>query len=317
VICLLALWTASILTGTPTCFGAPNEPFRMAFSASMFSEVKEEDVRAAMKVWIMTVARDRGIVVDANPNIMQNIEEMEKYGLANRVDGFGITTVEYPRLSRTMKFDMFTVGMKDGRYTEEYLLLVKNNSGLENIEALIGRTLNVLNNPRMSLALIWLDTVLVKATQKSSQTFFGQVNRVNKPMQTLLPVFFGKIDACLITRQSFETMEELNPQIGKQLRVLAASPEYVPSGFAFRAEHQTEFRPQIIEAMKQLHESPAGRQILTLTQASRLEPLPIACLDRSLELLQEHQRLLHSRTIEKTVTPRAGVKPLREGRNDR
>jgi phosphonate transport system substrate-binding protein len=106
-----------------------------------------------------------------------------------------------------------------------------------------------------------------------------------------LPVFFGKVDGCLMTLRSFQVMGELNPQLHKQLRIIATSPALVPSGFAFRANAQSRFRAQMLTEMTRLGETKAGQQILALTQADRVEDLPVSCLDRTLDLLQEHARL--------------------------
>ncbi|MEZ4483390.1 MAG: hypothetical protein R2864_01935 [Syntrophotaleaceae bacterium] len=100
-----------------------------------------------------------------------------------------------------------------------------------------------------------------------------------------------------MTRASFEVMGELNPQLKQQLRVLAASPEVVPSGFAFRTEQPLTVKAKILEAMEQLGDSPAGRQILTLTQSDRIEAHPISCMDGSVELLTKHRRLSKTQSL--------------------
>jgi len=154
----------------------------------------------------------------------------------------------------------------------------------------------------MSLATIWLDTLLLQKGLRRAAEFCGRATFVNKATKVALPVFFRQADACLMTRRSFETMAELNPQLGKQLRVLAASPEVVPSGFAFRADYHSPFREQILVEMTQLSESPAGQQILALTQADRIQERPLSCLDSALELLATHRRLCSGTNSPGTAT---------------
>ncbi len=294
--CLVIIAAIILFIATFTSATEPSTaPFRMAFSASMFSEVHENDARAAMKVWIMTVAKERDIPVDPNPNIFSSIDEMAKFGSNNSVDGFGITTPEYPRLSREIQFDRFAIGIRGGSISEEYVLLVYRNSGIEQLSQLKGRSLNVLHNPRMSLALIWLDTLLLEMGQNQSKDFLGSIKLNAKSSQVALPVFFGRDDACLMTRASFKVMGELNPQLNQQMRVLISSPAFVPSGFAFRSDHLSLSRSKILEAMTRLGESAAGRQILLLTKADRIEMWPISCLDSSLKLLARHQQLISRR----------------------
>jgi len=293
-LCFIGIWAITLFIASVTFAAEPAlPPFRMAFSSSMFSEVHENDARAAMKVWIMTVAKDLDIQVDPDPNIFSSIEEMSRFGRANSVDGFGITTPEYPYLSREIPFDRFAIGVRDKSISEEYVLLVHRYSGVNTLHQLKGRSLNVLNNPRMSLALIWLDTVLLETGQKQSKDFFRQIKLNSKASQVALPVFFGRDDACLMSQASFKVMGELNPQLNQRLRTLIVSPAFVPSGFAFRADHASPTRSNIVRALTKLGESAAGRQILLLTKADCIEMWPISCLDSSLKLLARHQRLIN------------------------
>ena len=253
----LCLATAALLSAGVALSAGPNDhPFRLAFSSSMFTEVNETDVRAAMKVWILTVARERGIPVDSDPNICRTTEELADFARANRVDGVGITTPEYERLSQEMRFDSFAAGTHHGSFTEEYVLLVRQDSGLDRLDQLRGRRISLLKNPRMSLALIWLDTILLEKGLDRASGFFGPLTTDKSAMNVILPVFFSKIDVAVVSRASLQVMTELNPQLNRQLKILAASPELVPSGFAFRVDEASPFRPQILEAMARLADSP-------------------------------------------------------------
>jgi hypothetical protein len=265
--------------------------FRLAFSSKMFTEVKIEDARAAMKVWIMTVARERGIPLDPEPRVYDGLDEMLQASRGSPVEGFAITAEECWRLNKQIKLDRLAVGVHNGRITEEYIILVHRDSGIEDVGDLRDRSLMVLENLRMSLATVWLDTVLLQKGLPSAARFCSLVTPVNKLSQVVLPVFFRKSDACLVIRQGFQTMSELNPQVGKQLRVLAVSPEVVPSGFAFRSDYVSPYRAQMLLEMGKLGESPAGQQILTLLQTDRIVEQPITCMASAFELLSTHQQL--------------------------
>lgn len=122
--------------------------------------------------------------------------------------------------------------------------------------------------------------------------YFGQIVLKNKIPNTVLPVFFRQADACLVTRSSFETMTELNPQLGQQLRILLVSEPYVPVVFCFRDNYQSEVKAQVLKEIENLHLSPAGRQILTIFQIDKLFEQSSSVLDITIALLQEHQMLL-------------------------
>ncbi len=298
VFCLWATWTA-VLPGT---YAGPqdadiSQPLQIAFSSSMFTEVDMEDARAAMKVWIMTVAKERGIPIDFNPYILLGREGLTKFALNRSVVGIALTTPEYARLHQKIKFNQIALGLQDERITETYYVLVRMESGIERLEQLQGQNLNILHTPRMSLAVIWLDTILLDAGLGRTEAFFDRVTFSNKAAQVVLPVFFGRDKACLTTRASFEVMGELNPQLNTQLRVLAVSPEFIPSCFAFREDYTSAHRASILDAMERFGDSPAGRQILVLIHSERVEKRPVSYLKKSLELVTRHQRLCHENNI--------------------
>ncbi len=265
--------------------------FRLAFSEKMFTQVQVEDARVAMKVWMMTIFRERGIPTDPDPKIYDSLEEMLRGSPGKPAEGFGVTAEECWRLRREIKIDRLVVGAINGRISEEYVVLTHRDSAIGSLADLRERSLIVLENPRMSLAVTWLDTFLLRKGMNKTDKFFKSTTFVNKLSQAVLPVFFRNSDACLVTRRGFQTMSELNPQVGKQLRILEASQELVPIVFAFRADYASPFREQMLVEMKRLPETPTGQQILTLLQTERVEEQPISCLTDTFELLDTHQRL--------------------------
>lgn len=108
-------------------------------------------------------------------------------------------------------------------------------------------------------------------------------------------------------KAGFDIMNELNPQIGKQLAMVASSPDFVPAVFALRADYQPTFRDKIIEGLRQLHQSPGGQQILTIFQSDAVELRPPSFLDTSLELLRTHARLCGTEASNPVANPTAST----------
>jgi ABC-type phosphate/phosphonate transport system substrate-binding protein len=287
---VLAFWLTVLQGADPAYPDDEGTPFKLAISSDMFANVNDNDVRAAMKVWIMTIAKERGIPVDPEPYLFKTVEELMQSGKNDGVHGVGIVLTEFETLNRFHNYDRFAAAVIGGSITEEYVLLVRANSSVHRIEHLRGKSLNVALSPRMNLATIWLDLVLAEAGLPRVNTFFGRVSEDKKTERVALPVFFGQTDACLMTRAGFQVMGELNPQIREQLREVVSSPPVIPSGFAFRAGSENLARDKMVDAIMRLGETSAGRQILTLTQADRIQEEPISCLDASLALLARHRR---------------------------
>ena len=101
----------------------------------------------------------------------------------------------------------------------------------------------------------------------------------DKVSAVVLPVFFRAADACLVTRQGFRTMSELNPQVGRQLREIAASPPLLPTVTCIRADYEPTIREIAVEAIREAGKNPASQQLLTVFQIGTLTEQPLNILD--------------------------------------
>jgi ABC-type phosphate/phosphonate transport system substrate-binding protein len=268
-----------------------DHPFRFGFSTALMPEVNENDSRVAMKAWAQSVVKNG--MANANPNVLfcHDLTVMAAALRAGEVDGIAITTPEFFELQKEVKFSRYVFAVMDSSISNQYVLLVQQDSRFKKIEDLQGRELLIQRHSQMCLARPWLDTVLLEKKLKPAQSFFGQITDGDKLTQTVLPVFFHKTDACLVTRKGFKAMGDLNPQVFRQLRVLTASPELVPTGFFFRAGYNPVQLERCISEFTRVHETPAGQQILTVFQTERLEEHPPSVLDSSLALLERDQQL--------------------------
>jgi phosphonate transport system substrate-binding protein len=265
--------------------------YRFGISSSMFSDVNENDARAAVKVWGQTVARERKIEADPEPLIVKDHREMLAALRTNRINAITLTTVDYFVASREVRFDRVFVSCTGGKFTQQYVVVTHRDSGIGRLADLKDRSLIFFQNPRACLAEPWLDTVLAEQGLPLAARLAGPVTRSTKLAGVVLPVFFRRADACVVTQQGLALMQELNPQVGRQLRIIATSPELVTAVLAFRAGYNPPFREALFAALHNLHETPAGQQVLVLFQSTKVESFPASCLDPALEILARHARL--------------------------
>jgi phosphonate transport system substrate-binding protein len=267
------------------------QPFRVGFSRSLFTDVNENDAEAAVKIWGQTIAKERGIAADTQTRIFQDTTQLRQALLNQTVDAVGISAIEYATVSREARLAPIFVTYNNGRYQEQYFVLVRRDSQLNQLADLRGRSLVFHQNMRACLAQPWLDTLLHKATGQFTAECVGKLTQVPKLSQAVLPVFFHQLDACVITSAEFEIMCELNPQIGQQLKIIATSPTVVTSVLCFRSDYAPAFKPQIFTALRDLDKTPAGQQVLTIFQSEKIEDQPASCMDSALELLAAHDRI--------------------------
>lgn len=275
----------------------------------MFRGINENDGRAALKVYIESVGKERGIVLKS----MDTFDDVQEVGKALRngqLDAASVTTEEYLRISG----DVASVHVFDEPARadpgEEFLLLIHRSSAVTNLAGLRGALLMEYDNLRTSLARMWLDVVLLEQGLPRTEGLFAKVILERKLSTAVLPVFFGKAQACLVTRRGFETMVELNPQVGKNLRVLAASPAFVVTVMCFGPKANPADKATVLEGIQRLHEQPRGQQLLTVFQGGeRLIEYPASVLDRAKKLRLRHDELLSIGNAE-----RQAGRPVEDGK---
>jgi phosphonate transport system substrate-binding protein len=174
---------------------------------------------------------------------------------------------------------------------EQYVLLAKRTGGIQHLGDLRGRRVCMLKGPKMCVASAWLSTILDEAHLGSSEQFLGVVTTDTKASRVVLPVFFGQADACLTTKRSFDTMGELNPQVAKDLTVIASSPALVVTFYIFRKNYRGLSQESFAKVYSDLPATAAGRQIATLFQFESLVVKDIGCLAPALAVLQAADRV--------------------------
>lgn len=296
-LCKLLIYTGLIWTTVAASppGGSADEskciPFRLAVSESLMTGNNRGDVRAVLKALLKTVAVERGMHFDSEPHMMSSVSAMAEFGRNNSVDMFCLLTSEFWHLRQKLAFDSFLGIVNNGRITEEYVLVIHQDSGMARLDQLKGGAILMLNDVKSILARIWLNAVLMRSGLKPAAGFFKTVTLDINLSKVVLPVFFKKADACLITRDGFALMEEMNPQVGSKLKIIAASEPLVPWVFAMRAENTSPYREDILEAISKLDAFPAGRQVLMITKADRIERYPLEYMNDTMAFMKQYYRL--------------------------
>ncbi len=285
-----------------------DEPLRIFFSKRVMLDLRDNDARAAVKAWTQMVFNQNDIHAEARTSIGSLAEVIA--GFQNdTIDGASLPTDEFIALSEKVSTGFLYFPLNGTDPFEEYLLLVHSGSGITNLAGLRGHNLTVLRHHRMNLADIWLDTTLAKEGLPLKETYFETVRIETKGANVVLPVFFRKADACLITRRGFELMTELNPQVGNKLRVLLASPKLVPTMFCFNPRANSVYLTGARATILDLHRTVFGQQILTTFQIDRLAEGSAEWLESARTLMKEHAQWCGNNGDAKPV-PVAAAPPL-------
>lgn len=274
-----------------------NHPVRLAISETMVADVNMNDARAAMLIWIRQMMKDLGVTIDLNPNVFDTTEEIIGRARAGRLDAVALNILEYRQIADVLDpTQIVAAAGKAG--LEQYVLLARRDSGFQQLGNLRGKRLSILKGPKMCVAGAWIANILDEGHFGASERFFGAMGADPKVARVVLPVFFGQADACVTTRASFETMCELNPQVGKNLEALAASPPLMVTFYVFHKDFHNANRDRFVRVFSELRSSAAGRQLATLFQFDELAIRDASCLASALNVLEAADRA-RNRSVQK------------------
>jgi ABC-type phosphate/phosphonate transport system substrate-binding protein len=283
----LALLAASPLTAR--ALGQDTGPaVTVAISSSLVGEVSLNDARAAMAVWLGRLTREMELDARWNPEVFEDARTFGSRLRAGALDAVVVSITEYRPLAPLLDDSVIAVPVMKGKL--HYVLLTRSGAGIGSLADLKGRSLILHDSPFTRVAPAWLATLVHAIEPGGLKRYFGAITSEARPAKAMLPLFFGQADACVTTSETFTTMAELNPQMGKRLAVLATSPEIVPSVYAFRKGWDHRLRSRMWKAMEDMGRSQSGKQVLTLFQIERLEGKDRSHLQGTLSILSQAAR---------------------------
>lgn len=272
----------------------------VGFPRYILFDVDIKDAQVAMELWANELSKMNKLPLKTRSIIIRDLPSLVT-GLRNKeIDVIGLPSLDYLKIKDEVNLVPALGTVLGGRHGEEYVLVTRSNKAsgslkkLENNKLVFQRDRFVGNVP-----LMWLDTLLIKKGLPDSKHFFADIKTVNKVSQAVLPVFFKQMDACLVTRRGFDTMAELNPQLGKELTILDTSPIYVLGIVVFRKDFNEEYRKRIIKTALDFRKLASGKQMLTLFRVDDFFLFHNSDLDTLRELLNEYKQLEDTQTFAK------------------
>lgn len=295
-----------IYCGMSSPLAADSGPFHLliGFSSKAFISAPREDIRIAVQVLSKKVARKT--VGSAESKVYDSTIDMEKDLKSRKLDVVALTPEEYMYLrDRTpLEAVMSTVSGKSHEF--EMLLLVRKDSGLKSVADLKKKSIGLPSRTTQfgNVYTTWIETLVMKEGVGSMGDYFSSVTEARSSSQSIMSVFFRKIDGCVVPRHAFEVTAELNPQIARDLKTISRIDRLTGGIIAFRQDLPEERKQKVRQALMTLHEDQEGHQMFVLFQLDRLIPFRPEYLKGTEMLYAEHAR--QKKTI---VARRTGKRP--------
>ena len=258
--------------------------YRFIYSKELFCNTKTEDAIAVTKIFTEKVKKQNGIEDEAEIVICKNDEELIDATKTN-FDFVLSTTVALVRLLKIGNVKPVLVNQTQGSYGFVYYLVTRKDKNINHLSDLKNRKLNILARSDGQTPSLWLEKILRDNKLPVKNRFFEEITFDYKPTNILLPVFFNKLDAAVITKESFDVMCELNPNIKKDLNILATSKTLLFGVLSFDTKSKNKEREKFIyDILTTMHNDADGRQFLSLFSLDKIIPYKEEYLTKFMEL---------------------------------
>ena len=259
-------------------------PFRIILSSSMFQNAKPEDVEAATRILANELNKESTNLPDYLIEVSNNSSELQA-NLKTDFDLLYISPIEYLQLKKKFSIEPALVTETRNSFGDVYYLITNKSDNINELKDLKNKSINILSNNEEQSATLWLEKILRDNNLPNRNSFFKKIVYDNKPTNIVLPVYFKKTNAAIITSASYDLLSELNPQIKNQIQILVISKPFIRAIFCFDGRNKDEKRKKFLnDYMSQIHKGTYGRQITELYMVDKLIAFKKEYLDNILDL---------------------------------
>ncbi len=242
----------------------------LIFAENSFHNIKIEDAKATAQILANHIKNLKNL----KNNFIVKLAKDEKQILEMCKDDFDLvllTTEQYLRLKNLLPLEPFTTNYADGNYGYVYHLIVNKNDSINDISQLKGETIFIQAHTNDQAATLFLNKLLKEASLKSADKFFKEIIIDSKATNVLLPVFFKKAKACMITNSSLKLLMELNPGLKNQVKILHSTKPIILGLTCLNSNKKDDEAYKIFkDVLPTIHENEYGRQFINLFGAEKL-----------------------------------------------
>ena len=238
----------------------------IGFSMKSFPDVDAKDANAAIKLWVTEIAAQAKMRPESA--VYGDVKMMLADFKQERLDFISIPTIDFFRNETSLLSSPGYVGVRKGKKTERYVILSAANNKVENLLVLKKRKLAIVLHD--DIGVLFLNTLLLRQHQPEMDHFFSAIDSKPKHSQSIYAVFFGSAETCVVPERIFNTVAELNPQVGKKLKVVAVSADLITEVSIYRKEYPQTLRERMDLVALNFKNHPRGKQVLTLFQVDDL-----------------------------------------------
>jgi ABC-type phosphate/phosphonate transport system substrate-binding protein len=241
----------------------------MGYLLDGLHDVKHKDAKLAFSLWVDELAAEEEI--DVGIKYYEDAQELSDAYESSNIDY--ITINPYFLLKNKAVFydksQEFWMVQKAEEQFEEYLILVRADAKIESIKDLKNKTVFARSDDYMGRLI--LDMQILKVAHLNASEYLLSLENIDKFSTAILKTYFGKADACIVPSYVFAMVQEMNPDVGKKLKVLHRSEKiFMPVLGAFHNKTSQIMLEKFAHNALTLEESARGQNILNLFKMKKM-----------------------------------------------
>ncbi|MCU7812492.1 MAG: phosphate/phosphite/phosphonate ABC transporter substrate-binding protein [Candidatus Thiodiazotropha sp. (ex Notomyrtea botanica)] len=210
--------------------------------------------------------------------------------ISGQLDAIFTNTLHYLKLEEFLNPTACYVVQHGPELKSHYYLLVRRDSGIEHLSQLKNKKISIPYGHAVGQR--FLDVELLKDNLPVSEIFFSDIRKTRESNSSVINLFFGKVDAALITDFSFKVASELNPQIEKELSVIERSGPFVYQIVALRHDFPQSRVNKIEPHVLNINKSPRLVELFKTFRMNSLQKADSETLKEVRSLNQKYLELL-------------------------
>ena len=289
LIFLITLTTTQIQAENRVYDPAFTKEIRLATLQDLYPSVNHHDARMALELIMQKTIVQKSYAYSVqmhfiDPSTDNVVDNLQKGGY----HFVTLSGLDYFAYRDTLHLDPILIPTKTDQPTETLVLLVRKDQTLSDIAQKPERTLLIENGRSGDLSQLWLDSQLSVGGFPQSENLFTKIRRVKKPGRAVIPVFFDQADACIVTQNAFDILNDLNPQISRQLKVQFRSKGLVRMMICATQKPAPKDIETFVKESVNIEHNPDTQQAMTIIQMKRFLQVHPDDLEATQNLVLNH-----------------------------
>jgi len=202
-------------------------------SGDIFEDVNSTDAKAAMVLTLKEMMPNFwDFVGKVDAEVVNSVSEIRELLKQNKADVVGLISIDFLENREAMNLEPVFIIERGSNIGDIYLVVTKNNRQINSVSDLNSKKILTYETREGEIVNRWLYVEMRKAGMKNPNAIIDNFTKISKASKRIISVFLEKADACIISKQQYESMCELNPQLEQQLKIVCESPSFLSHVFS-------------------------------------------------------------------------------------